>query len=80
MSIATVSMILDRISVATPESRIAVFRTGSSHCWRLDSFFYDTVGGRIATERNLKNLIGIYDKTCPPSKQKLARNARIAAE
>jgi len=56
MTIGTTITILDRISVATPRSRIAVFKVNG----QLDAIFADTIYGkeRIKTDRSL---IAIFD-------------------
>jgi hypothetical protein len=59
MSISSVSMILDRVSVATPESRIAVFVTPAG----LDSIPADTIGGRERMWKQHLDLIGVWDRT-----------------
>lgn len=58
MSISSVSMILDRISVATPESRLAVFVTPAG----LDSIPADTIGGRERMWRDHLALLGCWHR------------------
>lgn len=59
MSISSITAIMERISVATPESRIAVFLTPAG----LDSICADTIGGRERIWRDYLALLGIWDRT-----------------
>lgn len=58
MAITTSIQTLDRISVATPYSRIAVFKKGND----LESVFADTVSGLQRIERGV-GLIGVFNGT-----------------
>ena len=56
MTICVSIQILDRVSAATPKSRIAVFKKGND----FDCFFADTVVGRERVQAG-KGLVGVFD-------------------
>lgn len=61
MSLCTLSHAMDRISIAEPDSQIAVF--ASKNAGRVEVVFADTVHAQQAIRRKI-GLIGVFDRTC----------------
>lgn len=65
-------MILDRISVATPESPIAVFRHVQNEKIVFSAIFADTIKSRKLLAKKPSNLVGVFDRTHEPDDIKRA--------
>jgi hypothetical protein len=64
MSKATISLAIQRIEIAAPESPLAVFRINSQH---VNVTFANTVESRARINRRDPSLIGVYDKHSDPA-------------
>ena len=60
MTISTLSMVLDRIKHAKPESPIALFYVDKD---KVDSMFASTIATQKIIKAKPDNLIGVYDET-----------------